>query len=333
MKTITKVIFLGSGASAEKRISERICERLVDVRAPQLTEQVFEASQTSSQSRVFDVLVPEMAEQLVEAPKNASRDRIQQRNVEQTVDVPVPEVEEELVEASKDFSLDRDQQRSAEDTVEIPTISHAEKVVEIPRVQTRGKTYQGVNTHIQHIVDIVDVENHIIQEKINQMTKHVPRVQFVEKTVESAQLQIIEKIDETSKIQTIQEHFAVLAQLVSHISAILKFADETGEDPFVKVKNLTTDLINKLQDTLQWLDKNHLTENDELGFEQACVSEHFPEKRGRNSNPESEVFMARIFQIWVNHSRSSGPGSESRQFSRETNRPGQSKQRQVWVRQ
>ena len=102
--------------------------------------------------------------------------------------------------------------------------------------------------------------------------------------------------------------------------------------PFVKVKSLTTDLINKLQDTLERLDRNHLAENDELGFEQACVSEHFPEKRGRNLNPESEVFMARIFQIWVNHSRSLGPGSKSRQFSGETNRPRQSKQRQVWVR-
>ena len=98
--------------------------------------------------------------------------------------------------ASKDFSQDRDQQRSAEDTVEILTISLAEKVVEIPDIQTRGKTYQGVNTHIQHIVHTVDVENHIIQEKTNQMTKHVPRVQFVEKTVESAQLQIIEKIED-----------------------------------------------------------------------------------------------------------------------------------------
>ena len=99
----------------------------------------------------------------------------------------------------------------------------------------------------------------------------------------------------------------------------------------MKVKSLTTDLINKLQDTLERLDKNHLAENDELGFEQACVSEHFPEKRGRNSNLESEVFMARIFQIWVNHSQSLGPGSKSRQISGETNRPGQSKQRQVWV--
>ena len=236
-----------------------------------------------------------MAEQLVEGLKNASRDRIQQRNVERTVDVPVPEVEEELVEASKDFSQDRDQQRSAEDTVEIPTISLAEEVVEVPGIQTRGKTHHGVNTHIQHIVDTVDVENHIIQEKINQMTKHVPRVQFVEKTVECAQLQIIEKIDETSKIQTVQEHFAVLAQLASRISAILKCGDETGEDPFVKVKSLTTDLINKLEDTLERLDKNHLAKNDELGFEQACVSGHFPEKRVPKLEPGIRGFHGQDF--------------------------------------
>ena len=66
--------------SVEERISERICERIVDVRVPRIAEQVIEASQISSQSRVlestigqtFDVLAPEMAEQLVEALKNVS---------------------------------------------------------------------------------------------------------------------------------------------------------------------------------------------------------------------------------------------------------------------
>ena len=98
--------------SVEERISEMICERVVDARVPRMVEQVIEASQTSRQSRilesttrqVLDVPVPEMAEQLVEAPKNASRDRIQHRNVERIVDDPVPEVEEELVDVSKDFS-------------------------------------------------------------------------------------------------------------------------------------------------------------------------------------------------------------------------------------
>ena len=97
------------------------------------------------------------------------------------------------------------------------------------------------------------------------------------------------------------------------------------------MKSLTTELINKLQDTLERLNKNQLAENDELGFGQACDSEHFPEKKGRNLNPESEVFMTRIFQIWVNHFRSLGPVSRSRQISDEMNRPEQSKQRQVWV--
>ena len=42
--------------------------------------------------------------------------------------------------------------------------------------------------------------------------------------------------------------------------------------------------------------------------------------------------MTRIFQIWVNHFQSLGARSRSGQISDETNRPEQSKQRQVWVR-
>ena len=128
---------------------------------------------------------------------------------------------------------------------------------------------------LEHVVGTDDVENHIIQEKINQMTKHAPRMQVVEKTVE--------------------EHFTTLAHLASRIPTILKFGDETGEDPFAKVKSLTTELINKLQDTLERLNKNQLAEDDELGFGQACDSEHFPEKKGRNLNPESEGFHDQDF--------------------------------------
>ena len=167
-----------------------------------MVEQAIEASQISSRSRILksttgqilDAPVPEVAQQLVEAPKTASRDRIQHRTVEWIVDVPVPEVEEELMEASKVFSHDRDQQRSAEETIETLVTSLAEKVVEALVIQTRGKTQQGVNIHIQHVIDTVEAENDIILEKINQMTKHihVPRLQVVEKTVEGAQLQIVE---------------------------------------------------------------------------------------------------------------------------------------------
>ena len=185
--------------SVEERIYEKICERIVDIRVPRIVEQVIEVSQISSRSRILkstarqilDVLVPEMAQQLVETPKTFSRDRIQQRTVERIVDIPVPKVGEELVEVSKVFSQDRDQQRCVEETIETPGISLAEKIVEVAVIQTQGKTQQGANMHFQHVVDTVEVEKHIIQEKTNQMTKHidVPRMQNVEKTVEGAQLQ------------------------------------------------------------------------------------------------------------------------------------------------
>merc|ERR1712064_21522 len=44
-----------------------------------------------------------------------------------------------------------------------------------------------------------------------------------------------------------EEHSAALAQLASRISAIMKFGAGAGDDPFVKVKGLITDLINRLQ--------------------------------------------------------------------------------------
>ena len=298
---------------------------MVAERARQLSKQLASCSveeQTSEScilespvGQTLDVHVSEMTEQLAEVPKNASRNRIQRPDWGRILDDSVPEVEEELAETSKDLSQDRDQQRALEDVIEIPTISFAEKIVEVPDTQTRGKIQQGVNSHIQHVVDSVDAEDHAIQGKINQVTKHsdVPSLQIVEKTVENTQLQIVEELSETLAIP-------------SHILAA------SGEDPFLKVKSLIMELIDQSQDALELLDKNQLAENDELGFGQACDSEHCAEKKGRNLNPESDVFMARIFQIWVSHFRSLGPGSRSRQISDETNRPEQSKQGQVWVR-
>ena len=254
--------------SVEERISERICERIMDVRVPRMAEQVIEASQISSQNRVLESTI----EQTFDVP---APEITKQRTVEHVGDIPVPQVMKELAEISGDFSQDEVRQRSVEQTVEIPTITLAGEIIEMPVIRTQEEIRQVVNPQVQNVVGTDDVENHIVQEKINQMTKHAPRVQVVEKTVE--------------------EHFATIVHLASRIPTILKFGDETGEDPFVKVKSLTTELINKLQDTLERLDKNHLAENDELGFGQACVSERFPEKRGRNLNPESEGFHGQDF--------------------------------------
>ena len=246
-----------ASCSVEEQTPERMCERAMDDCFPQVVEQASEASQISGQScilespvgQTLDVHVPEMTGHLAEVPKNASRNRIQRRDRGRIVDDSVPEVEEELAETSKDPLQDRDQQRAAEDVIEIPTIYFAEKIVEVPDTQTRRKRQQGVNSHIQHVVDSVDVEDHAIRGKMNQVTKHidVPSLQIVEKTVENAQLQIVEKLSETLATS-------------SHIPAA------SGEDPFLKAKSLIMELVDQLQDALELLDKNQLAENVEAWF-------------------------------------------------------------------
>ena len=121
-----------------------------------------------------------------------------QQIAEQIVDLPVPHVEE-LMEVSKDFAQDRVQRRFAEQTIENPAILLAVKIVEAPVIRTHEETHeetqQLVNTHVQHVVNTVEVEEPkliketvqrkkpIVQEKINQVTKHidVPQVQFLDK--------------------------------------------------------------------------------------------------------------------------------------------------------
>ena len=116
----------------------QICERTVDVRWPQVVEQVLGRTKTPSRNpnlqdtaeHIFDVLVPDMVEQLVILPNTVSQDRMRQRTAEQTVDTSDPQVVEKLVEVSKVFPKHRIQQRFVEQTIEIPDVTLAEKIVE-----------------------------------------------------------------------------------------------------------------------------------------------------------------------------------------------------------
>ena len=203
MEEIAKVV----KTVLQEQISERICKQIV--------EQAAELPKTSSRDRtlqraaeqILDVPLPEMVTQLVEVPETVSPDRIQQRTVEQIVDAPVPQVVEELAEISKVFSLDRVQQRSVEQDIETTAVSLVEKIVEMPVTQ---KTQQVANTHVQHVVNAVEAEmpriiketvqrkRPVVNEKINQMTKHheVPQVQVVAETAEIPQVQFLNKVDE-----------------------------------------------------------------------------------------------------------------------------------------
>ena len=144
--------------SLEEPISEKICERIVDVRVPPIVEQVIEVSQISSRSRILgstagqilDVPVLEMAQQLVELPKAVSQDRIQQLTVEQIVDAPVSQIFQDF----KVFSQDKIQQRSVEETVEIPQLEAVEKIDETLEIQM----VQGQTCSLFHQSSSVDLE-------------------------------------------------------------------------------------------------------------------------------------------------------------------------------
>ena len=136
---------------------------------------------------------------------------------------------EELAETSKNFPQDSVQQSSADQTVEIPAVSLVEKIVEMPITQ---KTQQVVNTHVQHVVNTDEVERpklvkETVQEKINQVTKHIkipqvhflnkvddmlvdvqqqilPMAQTVQKTMEIPQLQCVDKVVDNPEAPQVQ---------------------------------------------------------------------------------------------------------------------------------
>ena len=106
-----------------------------------------------------------------------------------------------------------------EQTDETLNIYLAEKRV----TQTQGNTQQLVNTHFQHFVNTVEVEKPkliketvqrkkpIIQETINQLTKHidVPQVQFLDKAddmpvVVQRQIPMVQTVQKTMEIPQLQ---------------------------------------------------------------------------------------------------------------------------------
>ena len=142
---------------------------------------------------------------------------IQQRTVEQIVDAKVPRAVEELAKVFRVFSEDRIQQRTVEQT--FPAIPLAEKIVELPFIQTEEKAQQVANTLVQHDVDTVEVEKPkiiketkqrmkpIIQEKINQVIKHVeiPELQFTDKVVDN----LVVAQRQTSMVQPVQKKIEI----------------------------------------------------------------------------------------------------------------------------
>ena len=243
-----------------------------------LAEQDTEVPKTSSRDRTLQ----RAAEQIpnVPVPETISRDGVQQRTVEQIVDAPVPQAVEELAEVSKVFSQDRIQQRDVEQTIENPAILLVEKIVEMPVTR---KTQQGVNTHVQHVVNTVEVERpklakETVQEKINQVTKHIkiPQVQF------------LNKVDDM--LVDVQQQIRPMAQTVQKTTEIpqLQFPDQVVDVPVVVQRQVPS--IETVQKTVEVPQTQSIVKELRSKFEVG----HTNEVRARNRSDKDAQEKANL---------------------------------------
>ena len=253
---------LDGEVSSRDRISQYTIEHTLDVPMLEMLKQLVEVPKTISQNRIqqrtMKQIVDDPVVQIVQIPqvhvvektaeipvmtqRHISRDGVQQRTVEQIVDAPVPQTVKELTEVSKVFSQDGIQQRAIEQTtLAIPLV---EKTVEMPDTRTQDKTQHVVNTHVQHVVNTVEVERpklakETVQEKINQVTKHIkiPQVQF------------LNKVDDM--LVDVQQQIRPMAQTVQKTTEIpqLQFPDQVVDVPVVVQRQVPS--IETVQKTVE----------------------------------------------------------------------------------
>ena len=232
-----------------------------------------------------------LAEQDTEVPKTSSRDRTLQRAAEQIPNVPVPET----------VSRDGVQQRTVEQIVDAPV----PQIVKMP-----------VTQQTQHVVNTVEVEKpklikETVQEKINQVTKHIkiPQVQFlnkvddmlvdvqrqipvaqtVQKTTESPQLQFLDQAVDTPVVvqrQVPQVHVVKKTVEISQLQAVEKIVEtpETQtiqgamkhDDPDAKIKFFTEEALHGVGGLI--FDAHGNCVANELG-KRDCVTEEMWENK------------------------------------------------------
>ena len=222
---IMEEIVEGVKGVLQERISERISEQVVDAFVPRVVGQVIEVPKILSRDRILQCA----ADHILDVPCR------RWRNSWWKCGRPYPRTEPSSGLWSRSLMLQfrrlwRNWQRSSrffprtgfnsvfvEQTIEIPAISLAVKIVEVPVVQTQGKTQQVVNTHVQHVVNAVEAEmpkiiketlqrkRPIINEKINQETKHIELDKAGDMLVGvQRQMSMAQTVEETMKVQPLQ---------------------------------------------------------------------------------------------------------------------------------
>ena len=120
-----------------------------------------------------------------------------------------------------------------EQTIENPATSLAEMIVEVPVIQTPERTQQVVNTSVQHVVNTVEVEKpkfvkETVQEKINQVTKHI-KIPQVFSSLTRLMTCLLACNDMYSWPQTVQKTVEVPP---------LKFTDKVSDIPVVAQRQI-----------------------------------------------------------------------------------------------
>ena len=232
------------------------------------------------------------AEIPVMTQRHISRDGVQQRTVEQIIDAPVPQTVKELTEVFKVFSQDRIQQRAIEQTT--PAIPLVEKTVEMPDTRTQDETQHVVNTHVQHVVNTVEVERpklikETVQEKINQVTKHIkiPQVQF------------LNKVDDM--LIDVQQQIRPMTQTVQKTTEIpqLQFPDQVVDVPVMvqrQVPNIET--VQKTVEVPQTQSiVKELRSKFEVGHTNKVHARNQPDKNRAIRNAQKTVEVPRVQYI------------------------------------
>ena len=242
-----------------------------------------------------------LAEQDTEAPNVSSRDRISQHTMEQTLNVPVPEMVTQSVEVLKTFSQNRAQQHFGGQIVDPCAVSLTEKTVAMPDTRTHDKTQHVVNTHAHHVVNTVEVEKPkiieltvqrkkpIIQEKINQVTKHIkiPQVQF------------LNKVDDM--LVDVQQQIRPMAQTVQKTTEIpqLQLPDQVVDVPVVvqrQVPNIET--VQKTVEVPQTQSiVKELRSKFEVGHTNKVHAQNQPDKNRAIRNAQKTVEVPRVQYI------------------------------------
>ena len=175
----------------------------------------------------LDAPIPLMAEQLLEVPKIVSQDRILQQTVKQIADRSEA-TRTDLAEAEKSLAALMTSQAVSKSSYTQVASGHEASVKVFAE---ELKAWTEATQVLQSETDGADGHTYSLFQENSSDALQTP-TDFKGFDMMTAVKQLAE-----------QEHFAALVQLRSRISAITKFGADVDNGPFVKVKDLITDLI------------------------------------------------------------------------------------------